>query len=78
MDNDTLLYGAIILFGVVVLVGFFKTKKDGYGRFNTATLLMLLVFIISSLFAVKGIFDKNTIINIMSHLQIQTQQSTNS
>jgi len=78
LDNDTLLYGAIILFGVVVLVGFFKTKKDGYGRFNTATLLMLLVFIISSLFAVKGIFDKNTIINIMSHLQIQTQQSTNS
>ncbi len=50
MEKETCVIWIISTFGLIALLGFFKTKKPGYGRFNTSTLLVILVIIFSSLF----------------------------
>lgn len=51
--EDWLLIG-IFLLGGGALVGFFKTKTEGFGRFTTSTFLIILVLTISSLFYAAG------------------------
>ncbi|QKS29389.1 MAG: hypothetical protein HT579_11015 [Candidatus Accumulibacter similis] len=57
MTNDSLLLIAIFLLGVVVLVGILVTKKPGFGKFTTSTLLLAMVFISAALFFAAGKID---------------------
>lgn len=47
------------------MIGFFATKKEGFGRFATSTLLILIVVIISSLLYASGKLNENMIGNII-------------
>lgn len=57
MTNDSLLLIAIFLLGVVVLVGILVTKKPGFGKFTTSTLLLAMVFVSGALFLAAGKID---------------------
>lgn len=57
MTNDSLLLVAIFLLGVVVLVGILVTKKPGFGKFTTSTLLLAMVFVSTTLFFAAGKID---------------------
>jgi uncharacterized membrane protein len=65
MTTTTLLMLAIFVLGVGALVGFFKTKTDGFGRFTTSTFLILLVVIISSLLYAAGKLDGQIMANVL-------------
>jgi len=65
LEKDLFIFWAIICLGLISVVGFFWTKTKGFGRFTTATLLILLVLIISSLLALNDSLDKNVIGNIL-------------
>lgn len=57
MTNDSILLLAIFLFGVIVIVGVLATKKPGFGKFTTSTLLLATVFVVASLFFAAGKID---------------------
>ena len=50
--------------GAVALVGFFVTKKSGFGRFTTSSFLLLLVVIMSSLLFAAGKLDYQVLANV--------------
>ncbi len=56
---------AIFILGSGALIGFFKTKTDGFGRFTTSTFLILLVVIISSLLYAAGRLDSQIMANVL-------------
>lgn len=56
---------AVILLGGCSLLGFFKTKTPGFGRFTTSTFLIILVVIISSLFYAAGMLENHVIANVL-------------
>lgn len=59
MDTDNALIVAVAVVGAIALVGFFRTKAAGFGRFTTSTFLILLSLVLSALFfaARAGKFD---------------------
>lgn len=57
MDQNTTLLGAISLLGAIALVGFFWTKTDGFGKYNTCTLVLLVVLVLCALLFAAGRFD---------------------
>lgn len=57
MTNDLFLLAAIFLLGLVVLVGILVTKKPGFGKFTTSTLLLAMVFVSAALFFAGGKID---------------------
>ena len=54
MDQNTALVIAISLLGAISLIGFFWTKTGGFGKYNTCTLVLLVVLILSSLLFATG------------------------
>ncbi len=50
---------AIFVIGAGSLVGFFATKTEGFGRFTTSVLLIIVVVTIASLLYVGGKLDGN-------------------
>jgi hypothetical protein len=48
-SNNWLLLVTVSIIGVTALRGFFRTKKPGFGKFATSTLLLLLVVVLSTL-----------------------------
>ncbi len=62
---DLSVFYAVIGIGVVSLGGFFCTKTKGFGRFTTATLLLILVLIIATLLVLADKVDDKTMINIL-------------
>jgi hypothetical protein len=65
MTTNFWLMAAIFVLGAGSLLGFFKTKTEGFGRFTTSTLLILLVLTISGLMYASGKLDSNIIANIL-------------
>lgn len=57
MTNDSILLVAIFLLGVTVIVGILATKKPGFGKFTTSTLLLAMVFVAAALFFAAGKID---------------------
>lgn len=57
MTNDSILLLATFFLGVVAIVGILVTKKPGFGKFTTSTLLLSMVFVISALFFAAGKID---------------------
>lgn len=64
MDINVWLLLAIFVVGMVGLGGFLRTKKQGFGPFNTSTLLLLLVVIITAMLYVAGKCEPQMISNI--------------
>lgn len=58
-------FAAIFVVGLVALVGFFWSKKGGFGPYNTSTLLILLVLIISALLVASGKLTADLMTNIL-------------
>ena len=55
----------ISLLGAATLLIFWKTKKAGFGPYNTSTLLLLLVVIMTSLLCVAGRLEGQIVTNIL-------------
>lgn len=55
MDNYYVLGLGIIYSGV--LLGYFKTKKPGFGPYNTSILIIILVLMLTSIGFVTGKID---------------------
>ena len=56
---------AIFIIGAGSLIGFFITKTEGFGRFTTSVLLIIIVVTISSLMHAGGKLEANVIANIL-------------
>jgi len=65
MDMNLWLMAAIFILGSAALIGFFKTKTEGFGRFTTSTLLILLVLIVSSLMYSAGRLEGQIMANVI-------------
>ena len=61
--NDWLLL-AVFVIGFVALIGFFATKRKGFGKFATSVLLLLLIVIITGLFYAAGKMEPQLLGNI--------------
>lgn len=57
MTNESLLLIAIFLLGTIVIVGILVTKRPGFGKFTTSTLLLAMVFVSAALFFAAGKID---------------------
>lgn len=64
MDTTAWLLLAIFIVGLVSLIGFFVTKKPGFGRYATSTFLLLLVVVVSSLLYSAGKLEGQILANI--------------
>jgi hypothetical protein len=56
---------AIFILGSASLIGFFKTKSEGFGRFTTSTLLVILVVTISGLLYAGGKLEGQVMANVL-------------
>ena len=65
MSTDNWLLLAIFLLGAGSLIGFFRTKTEGFGRFTTSTFLIILVTVISSLLYTAGKLDGQVMANVL-------------
>ena len=63
MDDYVLIVLAVL--GVVALIGIFRTKTPGFGRYSTSVLLLTLVLFVSALFLVAGKLDAPVFANIV-------------
>lgn len=50
--------------GAISLVGFFKTKKSGFGKYTTSALLLILVLTISSALYIGGGLQADVMANV--------------
>lgn len=65
MDINEIVVYFVLGLGALVLAGFFKTKKIGYGPFNSSTLLLILVLILSTSLVLLEKIPKESFINIV-------------
>ncbi len=65
MNIDTWLMIAVFLIGGGSLIGFFKTKTPGFGRFSTSVLLIIIVVTLASLMYSAGKLDGQVTANIL-------------
>ena len=56
---------AIFILGSGSLIGFFKTKTEGFGRFTTSTLLVILVVTFSGLLYAGGKLEGQVMANVL-------------
>ncbi len=54
----------LALIGTFAIGGYFYKQKSGYGRFNTSTLLLLVVVVFSALLSAAGKLESNALANI--------------
>lgn len=64
MDTSGWLLLAVLVVGLVALLGFFSTKKKGFGRFATSSFLLLLVLTITALLFAAGRLDGQVVANV--------------
>ena len=65
MDMTPWLMIAIFILGAASIFGFFKTKTEGFGRFTTSTLLIMLVLTISALLYSGGKLEGQVMANVL-------------
>lgn len=64
MDSQLLLIVCLFAIGMVSIIGFLLTKKDGFGRFNTSAFLLVLVLVFASMIFASGKLDVHVMANI--------------
>ncbi len=62
--NEWLMLGIFVI-GTGALLGFFMTKTEGFGKYTTSALLLILVVTLSALLYVGGKIKSETIANII-------------
>jgi hypothetical protein len=62
--NQWLMLG-IFLLGAGTLVGIFKTKTEGFGRYTTAVVLLCLVLVVSAMLFVAGMIEGAIFVNVV-------------
>ena len=65
MDQSSILLLSISVLGAISLVGFFRTKTDGFGKYNTCTLVLLVVLVLSALLFAGGRFSADLFANVV-------------
>lgn len=65
MNADNWLMLAVFIVGAGSLIGFFKTKTEGFGRFTTSVLLIIVVVTIASLLFVGGKLKGDVMANVL-------------
>ena len=65
MTNDELTIIGIFILGIGALIGIFKTKTAGFGKYTTSLILLTLVLIVASLFFATGKIESSTYTNII-------------
>ncbi|MGH8548559.1 MAG: hypothetical protein ACRERU_08175 [Methylococcales bacterium] len=65
MDTNTLLVVGILLLGMIALIGFFKTKTEGFGKYNTSTLVLLVVLFLCSMLFASGRMESQLFANVV-------------
>lgn len=65
MATEHWLMLAVFILGSGSLIGFFKTKTSGFGRFTTSTLLVILVLTIASLLFAGGMLEAPVLANVL-------------
>jgi hypothetical protein len=56
---------AVFSIGAGPLIGFFRTKTQGFGRFTTSVLLIITVVTIASMLYVAGKLKTNVMANVL-------------
>jgi hypothetical protein len=56
---------AVFSIGAGSLIGFFRTKTQGFGRFTTSVLLIITVVTIASMLYVAGKLKTNVMANVL-------------
>lgn len=64
MNTSGWLLLAVFTVGLVALLGFFCTKKKGFGRFATSSFLLLLVVVIAALLFAAGRLEGQVVANV--------------
>lgn len=62
--NEWLMVGIFVI-GAGALLGFFMTKTEGFGKYTTSALLLILVVTLSALLYVGGKIESETMANII-------------
>ncbi len=57
MTTDFILLTEIFLLGIIVIIGILLTKRPGFGKFTTSTLLLSMVYVSAALFFAAGKID---------------------
>ena len=65
MTTTVWLMMAIFILGAGSLIGFFKTKTEGFGRFSTSVFLILLVVIMAALLYAGGKLEGQVMANVL-------------
>lgn len=64
MELDTWSFAGIFVIGLSMVLGFFITKKPGFGRYATSSLVIIAVLAFSCLLFASGKLDEKIISNI--------------
>lgn len=65
MDKDIWVLCALLVVGLVAIIGFFKSKSAGFGPFTTGILLLLLAVVIASLLYSVGRLSDTIMANLL-------------
>lgn len=65
MSNDMWVILLIFVFGLIMLIGFFLTKKEGFGKYATSTLLIIASLTVSSIFYAAGNLNSQVMTNVI-------------
>lgn len=63
MDQTIALIIGVFFLGAIALIGFFKTKTNGFGKYNTCTLVLLVALIFCALLFAGGRFSAELFAN---------------
>lgn len=65
MTTENILIGALVLVALAVIVGIFRTKTQGFGKFSTSLVLLTSVLFLSALFFAAGKIEGAVFTNIV-------------
>ncbi len=58
-------FAGILVFGIYGMCIFGRTKTEGFGPYNTSTLLILVIIIISAVLLISGALESAAVENIL-------------
>lgn len=63
--DSTVALICLTIFGTITLLGIFWTKSEGFGKYTTSLLLLVLILFLSSFFLLLGFISPGMFINII-------------
>jgi hypothetical protein len=65
MENIEYVIIGLVILSIVTIIGIFKTKTAGFGRYTTSVLILALGLFISSFFFILGKIESSVFANII-------------